>query len=312
VTPVDEFQRLTATLIFDLEDSYARSRGLAGPHPRPMGSVAYSIIGRTTAGSRQLFRTPLKLAVKRNPSGFHLFFGELAGAPGESVAAGLSDGTYIVRVDSQFYQGVERDDIVVPTAFAPKTSDGPGQPWFFDLSPNYAYPFPDSSTLPGGLGPTLLRGVVRAFDGTGLAGAAIQVVGKSNLYSTDPSGQWVLVFSDAEPSGDVTVHFALADGTARDVVVPIVQGRDNSLPQTALRGWAMAAGAGLGGVRIQITGQLEDVISGADGSWFYYFDPNQMARVVSVTAQSPGGRRLTKDRIAVQPRATVMVQSFLF
>jgi hypothetical protein len=312
VTPVVEFRRLTATLIFDLEDSYARSRGVAGPHPRPMGSVAYSIIGRTTAGNRQLFAIPLKLAVKRNPSGYDLFFGELAGAPGETLTAGLSDGTYIVRVDSQFYQGAERDDIVVPTAFAPKSSDGPGQPWFFDLSPNYAYPFPDSSTLPGGLGPTLLRGVVRAFDGTGLAGAAIQVVGKSNLYTTDPSGQWVLVFSDNEPSGDVTVHFALRDGTARDVVVPIVQGRDNSLPQTALRGWAMAAGTGLAGVRIQITGQLGQVVTGADGSWFYYFDLNQMARVVSVAARSTDGRPLTQDRIVVQPRATVIVPSFLF
>jgi hypothetical protein len=312
VTPVVEFRRLAVTLIFDLEDSYARSRGVAGPHPRPMGSVAYSIIGRMTAGNRQLFPSPRKLAVKRNPSGYDLFFGELAGAPSETVAAGLSDATYIVRVDGQFYQGAERDDIVVPTAFAPKTSDGPGQPWFFDLLPNYAYPFPESSTLPGGLGPTLLRGVVRAFDGTGLAGAAIQVVGKSNLYTTDRSGQWVLVFSDAEPSGDVTVHFALTDGSTRDIVTPLVQGRESSLPATAVRGWAVAAGTGLAGVRIQITGQLGEVISGADGSWFYYFDLNQPARVVSVAAQSPDGRRLTQDRIAVQPRATVTVPSFVF
>jgi hypothetical protein len=157
-----------------------------------------------------------------------------------------------------------------------------------------------------------LRGVVRAFDGTGLAAAAIQVVGKSNPYTTDPSGQWVLVFSDNAPTGDVTVHFALPDGSVRDVDTPLIQGRENSLPQTALRGWAMAARTGLAEVRIQITGQLGEVISRADGSWFYYFDLNQPARVVSVAAQSPDGRQLTQDRIAVQPRATVMVPSFLF
>src|SRR5262249_54475730 len=148
--------------------------------------------------------------------------------------------------------------------------------------------------------------------GTGVAGARIEVVGQSSLYTTDACGQWVLVFPDAEPSADVTVHIALPDGSARHVVAPIVQGRDNSLPPTALRRWGMAAGTDLAGVSIQISGQLGEVVSRADGSWFYYFDLNQPARVVSVTAQLPDGRRLTQDRIAVRPRATVTVPSFLF
>jgi hypothetical protein len=250
------------------------------------------------------------MAVTRNPSGYDLFFGELAEDTGKTVRAGLADGTYIVRVDSRFYQPAERDDVVVPTAFVAKS--GPGQPYFFDLSPSYAYPFPETSTVPGGVGPTLLRGAVRAPGGAGVAGTTIEVVGKSSRYRTDASGQWVLAFPDAEPTGDVTVHFALPDGSARDIVLPLVQGRENSLPATVLRGSATAVGAGLAGVTIQISGQLDEVVTGADGSWFYYFDLNQPARTVSVTAQSPDGRRLTQDRIAVRPRSTAAVPGFLF
>jgi hypothetical protein len=298
-------------VIFDLEDSYARDRGVLGPHPRPIGSVSYLITGQVAAGARQMFVVPLRLITKRNPSGYDLFFGEVVSA-GDTVRAGLPDGTYVVRVEGQFYQPAERDDIVVPSAFAPKTPDGLKPAWFFDLSPNYAYPFPNSSKLPRGLGPTLLRGVVRAVDGTGVEGATIQVAGHSNSYKTDASGQWVLVFPDTEPSGNVTVHFDLPDGNARDVVVPLNAGRESSLAPTALRGWAMTVGTGFPGVKIQVTGQPGEAVSGADGSWSYYFDLNQPARAVTVTAVAPNGRRLTQRRIAVQPQSTVVVPSFLF
>ena len=311
MTPVIEFRRLTAMLIFDLEDSYARARGVRGPHPRPIGEVSYFITGKMANGLAQPFATPLPLKITRNPSGYDLFFGELAAGSGGTAKADLPDGTYIVRVKSQFYQPAERNDIVMPSAFAPKTPNGLKRPWHFDLSPNYAYPFPDSSMLSRGLGPTLLRGALCAVDGAGMEGATIQVVGHSSVYKTDASGQWVLVFPDTEPAGNVTVHFDLPDGSARDIVVPLEQGRENSLAQTALRGSAVAAGAGLAGVAIQVSGQIEQVTSGTGGGWFYYFDLNQPARIVTVTAVAPDGRRLTQSRIPVQPRSTVVVPSFL-
>ena len=158
----------------------------------------------------------------------------------------------------------------------------------------------------------LRRGVVRAVDGTAVEGATIQVAGHSNSYKTDASGQWVLVFPDTEPSGNVTVHFDLPDGSARDVVVPIEAGRGNSLAQTALRGLAMTAGTGFPGVKIQVTGQPGEATSTADGSWSYYFDLNQPSRAVTVTAVAPNGRRLTQRRVSVQRQSTVVVPSFLF
>ncbi len=173
-----DLQRLTAALIFDLEDSYARDRGVNGPHPRPFGSFDYFITGRVVSGVPQLLESPLALKVVRNPTGYGVFFGDMLSRAGNTLRANLLDGTYILRIESQFYQPAERNDIVLPSVFA-SGSPGPGTlaPWFFDLSPGYAYPFPDSSTLSRGRGPTLLRGTLLAPDGTGIQGAAIQVVG---------------------------------------------------------------------------------------------------------------------------------------
>jgi hypothetical protein len=307
VTIAHELRRQTATLIFDPEDRYARERGVRGSHPRPIGPIKFCLVGRMVGGSRQDFDRPLKLVVGRNASGYYLFFGAIRLADGTSRRDVLADGMYVVRVESRFYQWAEREDIALPMP-------DPEAPYFFDLEPGYAYPFPMESTRPGGRGPTLLRGSLHRPDGHGIARATIQVVGQSNTYRTDDTGQWVLVFPDTQPSGDVTVHFDFPDGKVENVAnVPVVQGRESSLPQTALRGWVLTeAGVGIRDAIVRVSGYPGRTTTRRDGSWFYYFGLNQMVDTVSVTAVLPDGRSLTQSNVQVQPRATVVVPTFRF
>lgn len=310
-----EFRRLAATLIFDLEDAFARQRGVNGPHPRPSGEFVFSVVGTMVGGVRQPITPPLQLKVLTNPSGYQLFFGTAASQDQSGRSASLSAGQYVVRVDSDFYQRAERTDVTIPSIFAPKApASSLIAPYLFDLQPGYAYPFPSVSTLPNGGGTTLLRGVLRTADGTGIAGATVQVVGQSNTYTTDESGQWVLVFPDTQATGTVTVHFVLADGTVKDVAgVSVVQGSTTGLLQTALRGLVLTqTGTGIAGATVQVSGQTGQTMTDSDGNWFFYFDVTQAAAKVTVTAKTPDGRTQKQKNIPVQPRGTVVVPSFRF
>jgi hypothetical protein len=127
---------LTATLIFDLEDQFVRERRTGATHPRPIGPVSLFMLGSMQAGTRQLFARPLELVTQRSPSGYLLFLGCLLDKAGNPRNVVLAPGTYIVRVEAERYQPVERDDIVMPRSDAA---------YFFDLPPGLNYPFP-----PGG------------------------------------------------------------------------------------------------------------------------------------------------------------------
>jgi hypothetical protein len=323
VTIIYEFRRLAASLIFDPEDHYAREeRSVRGPHPRPIGSVKFLVVAQVVNGARQDLPGPVELVVTRNPSGYHLCFGTVKLQPDSVLRQGaLADGVYRVRVESDFYQPLEMD-VTLPREH---TS------YFVDLQPSYAYPFPPThpfrpepgqpfdctdATAPRGRGPTLLRGGIFAHDGQGISGATIQVVGQSNIYMTDESGQWVLWFADTHPTGQVTVQFALP-GAGGPVDVPdicVIQGRESSLAQTALRGWVQSdAGLALPGATIVVSGQPGSTTSDRIGNWFYYFnDLNQPATTVNVTVTLPDGRSLTQPNVQVQPRATVVVPTFRF
>lgn len=310
-----ELRRLAATLIFDLEDAFARRRGVHGPHPRPSGGIRFSMVGTMVGGTRQPIDPPLQLRVLANPSGYHLFFGSVSLQNQSRRMDNVAPGQYVVRIDSDFYQRAEREDIMIPSAFGSSVGKAAQiAPYFFDLQPGYAYPFPSVSTLPNGSGVTLLRGVLRNADGTGMAGAKVQAVGQSNTYSTDESGQWVLVFPDTHPSGAVTVHFELPDGSVRDVTkVMVQQGSTTGLTQTALQGWVLTkSGVGIAGAAIQVAGQMGQAKTASDGSWSFYFDVNQAAAKVTVTATTPDGRSLKQKNVAMQPRGTVGVPSFQF
>lgn len=318
-----EFRRLAASLIFNPEDRYAREeRGVRGPHPRPIGPVTYRVVGQVVNGARQDLPEPLELVTQRNASGYHLFFGTVRLQPEGALRQGvLADGIYVVRVESDFYQPLELD-VTLPRE---------DTPYFVDLQPGYAYPFPPAhpfrpepgqpfdctdATAPRGRGPTLLRGGLQTHNGQGIRGATVQVVGQSNTYTTDASGQWVLWFPDAQPTGQVTVHFEVPGaGGAVDVPnVCVIQGRETSLPQTALRGWVQSdAGLAIPGATIQVAGQPGSTTTDRIGSWFYYFSNlNQPAATVNVIATLLDGRSRTQPNVHVQPRATVVVPRFRF
>jgi hypothetical protein len=298
-----EFRHLSATAIFDPEDGYARRRGLRGLHPRPIGPVTYWLVGRAGAGGLERFEAPLEMRVRRNPSGYDLFFGRVAPAAGDATT--LADGVYAVRVLSPylFYQPAERPDIAVPR---------PDTPYLIDLEPAAAYPFP-TETTPGLRGPTLLRGTYVRHDGTSITGATVQVPGASTVSVTDSAGQWVLVLADDQPTGNVTVRFQAPDGTVETVPgVLVVGGQEASLRQTALRGWTLATtgGAPMGGANVTVSGQPAPVQSGRDGSWSYHFPFAQPGGLVSVTASLPDGRTQTQPDVLVQPRVTNVVPTF--
>lgn len=296
-------QLTPASAIFDLEDRFARDRGVRGKHPRPIGTRKYSIVGRVIGGVRTDFEPPVRLVTVRNPSGYDLFFDHVKQGELASSRMDFEDGTYVLRIEAQFYQHSEHE-IPMPQSDAEHS---------IDLEPSYAYPFPIAS-LPHGGSPTLLRGTLHATDGSGVGGVNIQVAGSSNTYLTDETGQWVLIFDEGAASGDVTVTVTWPDSTTVDVpAVPIVGGQERSLAQAGLRGWVKTvAGPAIAGARVRVDGHSGETMSAHDGSWFYYFGLNQDSDVVSVTAQLPDGSALSQTNVQVQPRAMVVVPSFKF
>jgi hypothetical protein len=300
-----EIRRHSAALVFNAEDRFARARGTRGPHPRPFGPVRFYATAEIVGLVRNDFPRPVELVTTRTPAGFHLFFGETRHADGSVRRGTLAEGTYAVRAEGRFYQRVEREDVVLPT---------PGDAYFYDLPPSYAYPLPREGTLAGGRGLTLLRGALVDAAGRGLAGTTVEVVGLTEPYLTDGSGQWVLVFPDATASGPVTVRFTLPDASTADVAnVQVVRGAETGLAQTALRGWVLTQAGGVpAGAVVEVLGQPGSVAAASDGGWFYYFGLNQAAAAVVVRATLPGGQNLTENNVLVQPRSTVVVPTFRF
>jgi hypothetical protein len=300
-----DIRRHSAALVFDAEDRFARARGTRGPHPRPFEPVRFYATAEMVGLVRHDFPRPVELVTTRTPAGFHLFFGETRQADGSVRRGALAEGTYAVRAEGRFYQRVEREDVVLPT---------PGDAYFYDLPPSYAYPLPREGTLTGGRGLTLLRGTLVDAAGRGVAGATVEVVGVTEPYLTDETGQWVLVFPDTTASGPVTVHFTFADSSTEDVAnVQVVQGAEAGLGQTALRGWVLTqAGAVAGGAVVEVVGDPGRAAVAPDGGWFYYFGLNQAAAAVDVRATLPGGQNLTENNVLVQPRSTVVVPTFRF
>ena len=299
-----ELRHLEAAAIFDLEDAYARDRGVLGPHPRIDGPVRLLLVGRMTPAGREEIAPAPELELRRNDRGYDLFFG-IVRSPG-AERTHLDEGTYVVRVDTDGrYQRAERADVRIPE---------PAVPYVFDLAPGHAYAFPSGSSVPRSLGPTLLRGALQGPDGAGLADATVEVVGVTERYLTDRSGQWVLVFPDGQASGDVTVRFGLPDGSTTDVAsVPVAAGREATLAQTALRGQVVTnAGRPIAGAVVSVGGRPGSARSGPDGAWSYFFGVAQAAINVNVTATLPDGRSQTAPNVPVQPRATVVVPRFRF
>ena len=307
-----EFRRRRAVLILDAEDRFLREQGIAGPHPRPQAPLDFSFVGRRVGGVLQVIDPPIMLEVLLNPSGFYLFFGKEKNEDARRNTL-LSEGTYVLRVQSPLYQTTEID-VEIETLFSPMgIRPRMRGPYFIDLLPGYAYAFPRSSVIPGAEGPTLLRGAVRSADGQGVAGVDVEVVGQTTVYRTGSNGQWVLTFPDGLASGDVTVQFRFPDGLVEDIAaVPIRQGFEASLPQAALRGAVFARAVGVAGARITVAGHVGEARTESDGGWFFYFDLDQLDEIVTVTATLPDGSSLVQAGVPVRRRATSVVPAFRF
>jgi hypothetical protein len=292
-----------ATAIFDLQDRYAKDRGVRGQHPRPLGGVKYWIVARIANNVRTDYANPIRLITVRNPSGYDLFFDQVKLETSATSRLDFAEGSYVLKVDPQFYQ---RREFQIPLPQSDVAHS-------FDLEPSYLYPFPVAS-LRNNSSPTLLRGTLHATNATGIAGVTIEVIGASNRYITDGSGQWVLVFDSAQVSEDVVVTFTYPDNSIEQVAaVPVVEGDERSLVQAGLRGWAITeSGRAAQGVSVSVGGYPGEVITEHDGSWFYFFGLNQGQDVVSVTARLPDGTALVQPNIQVQPRSMVVVPTFRF
>jgi hypothetical protein len=231
---------LTVRLI----DGWARDQGLWGPAPLPLGRTSYFLFAAVdAAGNEREFPHPTRLIVTRNASGYDLFFGHVCPPDKIRRRGWLPDGTYRLRVESDYYQRFEQQ-VDVST---PKGTQRLAVPHEWVLQPGYAYPFGESlplgkaqvgpgpctaATFPGARGITLLRGVERDAQGKGIADAKVEAVGLPNVsYQTGANGQWVLVFPRGQRTGPVTIRVLRADGSLlRELAnVCVVRGREASV-----------------------------------------------------------------------------------
>src|SRR5262249_14106387 len=217
--------------------------------------------------------------------------------------------TVEIRSPLRFYQTVRRTFTVpmpnvnvIDASSTDPNKRNPMLPYSVDLDPGHTYPFPDSypfqvqanpvpcGSIAPGSGPTLLRGGLHAVDGTGIEGARVEVVGVSNVFETGDTGDWVLWFPEAQPSGLVTVRVTPPASAASNVSgVCMVRGREASLHETSLRGWVRRRGLGVGDAEILVGGFPGSSRTAADGSWSYYFGLDQPDQIVGVTAVLPDG-----------------------
>ncbi len=307
-------------------DAFARGRLGPNAHPRPLGTLRFWLVSQDVAGVQQVFEPNKELLMKKNPSGYYLFFAEEKLPDGSKRALALPDGNYQILVTSRFYQSVEKEFVLPMPNLNQDLPDGsdPMLQYSLDLEPNYAYPFPntyplrfgvgdDCADVPSRQGPTLLRGSLHTKEGQGLAGASVQVVGTSNVYKTDETGQWVLWFPNDYSTKEEkeAVRVDLPDGSQVDVAdVCVVKGRETSLAETALRGHVTKAGKNVEGATVKVA--EDSVETDKDGKWFYYFDLNQGETMVNVVASLPDGGTPASKSVQVRPRSTIVVPTFKF
>jgi hypothetical protein len=321
---VYERNTLTANLILDLEDVFARGRGRPGDHPRPFEPLRFFLIDQDLGGGLILFDPPIELEMIRNPSGFHLFFGRqiLRGTRGEifTRALDLPPGKYTVRVTSTLYQTMQKTiDLPIGNANDPSVISR----YHLDLQASFAYPFPDvyslgqpaanscsNGTFTPRRGTTLLRGVLLDTGGRGLTGGTVRVASRSNTYTTDVSGQWVLWFSEPQPTGPVDVIIQAPGQTAQQVQdVCVIQGHETSLHQTALRGWVRRGTMPVANAVISVQGMNGQATSDMHGDWTYVFPFSQAVQEVTLIARVQGLPVQTRT-VTLVSRSTVIVDPF--
>ena len=329
MTDLRELGDRTATVVLDVEDAYARGRGVAGPHPRPLEPLDFVVVAEVVNQVERPITPPIGLVVIRNQSGYHIFSGEVRFADGSVRRGALSPGEYVVRVEAPAYQAAERR-VTLPGPAAPAVislEPGPGYPFagVVPFRPPTTVPFDcTAQTTTGGHGPTILRGSLLASDGSGRAEATVEVVGSAGPFTVGPTGQWLLLLDAAHQTGKVTVRFGLprldgAGGISRDaagnpildtVDVPgvcVVRGCQTSLSQTALRGRVIRASGVGADARVRVAGFPLSAQTRSNGDWSFYFEPGQPATTATVIAVATDGSNRSLPNVAIKPLATTEV-----
>ena len=241
MTTVFEERTRRAILVFDLEDKFARDQGIRGLHPRPIEPISFGLVSQTpgNGGPQHLFEPPWELQIKRNPSGYHLFFDTVRLPNGALRQAQLPGGEYQIRLESSIYL---TKDVTVSLPYNPD----PYQPITVELLPGYLYPFPQ-------YGSTLLKGYVHHSNPEQMEGVIVSVTvpvtngdqpGNQQVnFVTDAAGQWVLAFPTniAFPTNgnqanrlSIQVLFTQANGNSQTETTTIERGKTTYLGKVVL------------------------------------------------------------------------------
>jgi len=311
-------------------DLLAQALAVRGPIAPPTCPLSCAIVEQLAPVART-FTPPLMLELRQSANGSVLFDGRYRVGDGPLRDVPLGDGQYTAELRGDYYRP-QRFTLDWPPA-ALRTPLVGGVPVDVPLSPSAAYPYPDVTTLPFNLGPTLLRGSVFTADGDPVVDAIVDVPALLPLNPalpawpftaprTGPPGDRALLLPDrrrfgiagettAQPPVAMTVRVQHPNGgpVVNILNVPVTLGRENSVANTALRGQVTRAGGfPLGGVVITTSVNALASRTRDDGRWTLYLDPNQAGVAnVAVTATAPDGSTATLNGVAVISRATVVV-----
>jgi hypothetical protein len=307
-------------LVFELVDRFLRDRGTVGPDPRIRGPVRYRIVALESATVRTELPHALDMVMVRNADGIDLWFGMVVPGGPPTIRYRPEPGvSAVVEIVTDRYQRVETV-IALPA--------GRGERQRFVLEPGWTYDFPDATSVPGGTGPTMLRGTLRRSDGAGIGGARIRIdppppdqPSPTPEYLTDSSGNWVLWFDDAVISTDTAeLEITLTDAAPLRVAeVAIVRGDTSALRQASVSGVTCdRRGRPSPGARVTVDAAPGvSTRSDADGRWELWLPvelllPSEGPQRVTLTATpGAGGPSVSRD-VDLRPRATTWVDPLLF
>lgn len=311
-------------------DVLAQALAVRGPIAPPTCALKCVIVGQTTPVARK-FDPPLVLETSKRENGSIVFDGRYRVGDGPVRDVPLSNGQYDAELRGEYYRPAEFKLDWPPVAL--RTPLVGSVPVDLPLLPSAAYPFPDVTALPFNLGPTLLRGSVFTADGTPVEGAVVQIPALPApnppapawpfvSTETGASGDWALLLPDrrrigfpgetaAQPTQQMIVQVThpVPGPVVNITQVPVTLGRENAVPNTALRGAVTRAGGlPLDGVVITTSDNALTSATRSDGRWALYLDPNHAgAANVSVTATALDGSTVTLNGVAIIRRATVVV-----
>jgi len=311
-------------------DLLAQALAARGPIAPPNCPLSCAVVAQLAPVARS-FDPPLMLELRQGTNGSLLFDGRYRVGDGPLHDFPLGDGSYTAELRGDHYRPQPFTLDWPPTAL--RTPLAAGVPVDVSLLPSAAYPYPDVTALPFNLGPTLLRGSVFTAAGDPVVDAIVDVPALLPLNPPAPAwpftetrtgtaGDWALLLPDrrrfgvagettAQPPMAMTVRVRHPNGgpVVNIANVPVTLGRENAVPNTALRGQVTRTGGRpLGDVVITTSANALASRTRADGRWALYFDPAYLgANNVAVKATAPDGSTATLNGVAIKQGATVVV-----